>query len=230
MRLADVTVLHRPLYSIGEAARLLQIPAPTLRRWLEGASVKGVPYAPVIRPEATGEDWVTWGEFVESGLLREYRRKNVPLQRMRPFIEAARSRLQVPYPLAHLRPSVDHRTLVWGLQREIPTLDDRLRLVLARDDDQLQWADPVARYFDKVEFEPDQGVVQRIHPLGTASPVAIDPEVSFGIPQIRGVRTESVAESREAGGDWAEIAASWGLSEEEARAAVAWEESLRLAA
>ena len=40
-------------------------------------------YAPVIRPEPTGDDLVTWGEFVELGYLREYRRKGVPLQRLR---------------------------------------------------------------------------------------------------------------------------------------------------
>lgn len=226
----SVTVFDRPLYSTGEAARLLQVPPQTLRRWLEGITVGGTSYPPVLRSEPTGIDAVTWGEFLEAGLLREYRLNRVPLQRMRPFIERARERLGVPYPLAHLRPAIDaDRSLVWDLQKEFP-LEDKLRLVLARDDDRLQWATPVERYFSKVEFDPVVVVARRVRPLGQASPVAIDPEVAFGLPQIRGIRTENIAESYYAGEDWNAIARTWGVSEEEARAAVAWEESLRLAA
>lgn len=47
---------------------------------------------------------VTWGEFVELGYLRQYRRKEVPFQRLRPVIEALRQEFGTPYPLAAAKP------------------------------------------------------------------------------------------------------------------------------
>jgi hypothetical protein len=54
-----VELLNRPMYSVGKAAKLLRMPSQTLRRWLEGTTVKGVAYLPVIREQPTGEDSVT---------------------------------------------------------------------------------------------------------------------------------------------------------------------------
>ena len=58
----------------------------------------------MIRDVPTGDDIVTWGEFVELGYLREYRRWGVPLQRLRPMIEELRREFATPYPLATARP------------------------------------------------------------------------------------------------------------------------------
>lgn len=222
-----LTVLDRPLYSYPEAARLLRVPTETLRRWLEGATRAGVVYPPVIRPEPTGSDAVTWGEFVEAGLLRGYRAKSMPLQKMRPFIEKAREQFQVPYPLAHFKPMIDDQKLVYELQQEAD-LSPELYLVNA-EDDQMLWAEPVSEFLEKVEFDPG-GSVKRFFPFGLSTPVVIDPEVSFGIPQIKGVRTELVAESVAAGESEDEAALSWGLGKSEVGAALQWERSLTVAA
>jgi hypothetical protein len=62
----SVAILERELYSLNQAARLLDMPPSTLGWWLEGRSK----YAPVLRPEPKGTTNVTWGEFVEAGFLR----------------------------------------------------------------------------------------------------------------------------------------------------------------
>lgn len=226
MARVSVAILNRPLYSIWEAALLLHVPSATLRRWLEGARVRGVSYPPVIRAEPTGVDDVTWGEFIEAGLLRGYRDKRVPLQKMRPFIERMRSEFSVPYPLAHFKPMVDNKQLVYTLQTETE-LDPALFLIRA-EGDQLFWAAPVQEFLETVDFDPES-VVIRLHPMGKAQPVAIDPELAFGIPQIRGIRTELIAESVEAGGIQ-EAVTSWGLTPAEVDAALVWESSLARAA
>lgn len=223
----SVSLLDRPIYSYAEAARLLQLPAQTLRRWMEGAKRAGKDYPPVIRAEPLGVDYLTWGEFVEAGLLLGYRQKHVSLQKMRPFIERMRVEQGIPYPLAHFKPLIDKKELVYELQQQT-LLDPRLYLVRA-EGDQMLLAPPVQEYLDRVDFDP-AGVVSRLRPSGRLSPVVIDPEVSFGIPQIKGVRTELVAESV-AGGETEEQAAlSWGLGLSEVRAALAWERSLKKAA
>lgn len=223
-----LSILDRPLYSYTEAARLLALPSQTLRRWLEGATREGVDYPPVIRPAPTGSDTVTWGEFVEAGLLRGYRKKNISLQKMRPFIERAREETGAPYPLAHLKPLImDRKKLVYQLQQET-LLDPALYLVQA-EEGQMLLAPPVKDFLERVDFDPS-GAVSRLFPLGLKRPVVIDPEVSFGVPQIKGIRTELVAESVAAGESREQAAISWGLGANEVDAALEWEGSLQKAA
>ena len=113
---SNVSILERPVYGIGEAAGLLGLRADRARAWLDGYERSGTPYAPVIRPERTGAEIVTWGEFVELGYLREYRRKDVALQRLRPVIQELRRALGTPYPLATAKPYVFDKELVLDLQ------------------------------------------------------------------------------------------------------------------
>jgi len=78
-----VSILERPVYGLAEAAGLLGLRPDRIRAWLDGYDRLGVRYNPVVREEPTNEDIVTWGEFVELGYLREYRRNGVPLQLVR---------------------------------------------------------------------------------------------------------------------------------------------------
>src|ERR1700733_14048085 len=70
----SVNVLDREMFTEAEAARLLRVPQRTLNYWLEGGEYRGRIYRPVIRVDPRGgHAVVTWAEFVEAGLLREYR-------------------------------------------------------------------------------------------------------------------------------------------------------------
>jgi hypothetical protein len=143
------------------------MPPQTLRRWLEGTTVKGTAYPPVIRAERTGADAVTWGAFVEAGFLREYRLKHIPLPKMRKFIDDARREFGVPYPLAHFRPMLDNRELVYKLQLEAD-LEPEFYLVRSLND-QLLLTDVVLEFLEKVEFSPDS-VIHRLRPGGREAP------------------------------------------------------------
>jgi len=220
--IAHVETLDRELYTVTEAARLLGVQAGKLRRWLDGFVVGDRFYEPVIRPERTGSNTVTWAEFVEAGFLDQYRSRRVSLQHMRPVIERMREEFGVPYPSAHFKPLVDTRSreLVLEFQREA-NLDEALTLVRLKGG-QLQWAEPVAAFLEQIDFDA-QGVVWRIRPLGKGSPVVIDPEVSFGIPQVRGVRTEIILESYADKGNLRQVADDWNLTIDEVQAALQWE-------
>ncbi len=73
----DPTLLKREMYAAAEAARLLNVAPSTLRYWLEGkAGRAGKDHLPVIRQEPQGAGAAaTWADFVEAGLLRQYRRE-----------------------------------------------------------------------------------------------------------------------------------------------------------
>lgn len=87
-----VSVLNRKMFTEAEAARLLRVAQGTLNYWLEGGQRRGKVYRPVIRVEPRGHrDIVTWAEFVEAGLLREYRRTySVPMAELRAFTDGVR--------------------------------------------------------------------------------------------------------------------------------------------
>jgi len=216
----DIAVLDRPLYTTADAARLLDMPPATLAWWLDGGVRSERVYEPVLRETPRTNSLVTWAEFVEARLLRGYRKAGVPLQSIRPFIARIREQFGIPYPLAHYRPLIDQQQLVYDLQRDVD-LDERLYLVRPGDGDQLQLAPPVEEFLRTVDLDEDK-VVTRVRPFGDESPLAIDPQVRFGQPQIRGVRAEVIAETADAEGE-AAAAEAWDLSIEDVRDAVRWQ-------
>lgn len=221
-----LSILERSVYGLSEAADLLGLRTDRARAWLDGYERMGVWYDPVIRVEHTGDDIVTWGEFVELGYLREYRRKGVPLQRLRPVIDALRQEFATPYPLATAQPYIYGKDLVLQLQEEneIPLA---IAIVVATGQT-IALADGAKRFLKKVEFDPPgDGVVRRLKPAGDASPVVIDPLVRFGRPAVEGVATERLWELHDAGESIELIAEAYDLAEEAVRAGVAYEEQQR---
>jgi uncharacterized protein (DUF433 family) len=202
--------LDKPVYQMNEAARLLRLPDKTLRRWIDGDRRFEKVIEPLIRPESTGDTNVTWGEFVEAGLLKGYRHRSLPIERLRPLIAGLRDRLGEPYPLAMARPLVaGGKELLWQEQMATDTPDSMLLVVRGGPEDgyQLVLGEIAREYVNRVEFEPPQtGVVARWYPVVENRRIVLDPRVSFGLPTINGVRTETLAELSEAGEPAYEIA------------------------
>ena len=189
------TLLDRAIYSYADVDRLNGLSPGTGKRWLEGHVRVGVFYEPVLRPEPTGANAVTWGEMVEARLLAEFRGR-VSLQRLRPAVVRLREEFG-NHPLAHASPflNVEGRELVRQVQNEV-SLDPQLQLVVVRND-QLMLDLRTQRFRDAVNYE--DGVVVYLRPTGRTPEVLMDPQRSFGQPSVRGVRTDVLAEDYRAG-------------------------------
>jgi uncharacterized protein (DUF433 family) len=220
--MSTLTTLERPVYGVGQAAALLGLRQDRVQWWLNGYERRGVVYPPVIREVSTDSDTVTWGEFVELGYLREYRRARVSLQHLRPVIDRLREEYGVRYPLAHAKPLIYDHQLVLKVQEEAGL--DRSLAIVIRSGQQLILAPEVEAYMQKVEFTDD--VVARIRPAGKTSPVVIDPDLAFGMPAIRGVATERIAELYRGGDSPAFLSETYELPVEDIRAAIAYETQL----
>lgn len=223
MEVGTAPPLAMPLCSYREAARALRVPPSTLWWWLDGRVREG--YEPVLRDAATGSDVVTWGEFVEAAYLREYRRRSVPLRRLRAFIAALRDELGLPHPLATRRPFI---AAGYGLVLELEERANQaggLRPIVADPTDgQLVLSYPAEAFLDKVEFaETGDMTALRWFPVGKRSPVVVDPELSGGAPTVRGIRTEALAELAADGLSVSVLADDYGLPETELRQALAYE-------
>ena len=191
-----VNLLDRPVYGMAQVDRLLALPGGTARRWIDGYERGGKQYPPVVRLDPTGDEIVTWGEFVETRLLSEYRSQGVPMVRMRPAVDRLRETYG-RYPLAHSRPFVSDRELVLSIQEDVG-LDKELRLVLVRNG-QLVLTDPAQNFFESAQFNQVSAVVERLRPVKDVPHVFLDPLRQFGEPVVRSVRTEIIAEQMRAG-------------------------------
>lgn len=226
VRIASVSILERAVYGTAEAARHLGLRPERAPAWLDGYRHSGAQHPPVIRESTTGDDVVTWGEFVELGYLREYRRQGVPLQRLRPVIDELRRDLQTQYPLATAQPYVLGRELVLAAQ-ERNDLPGPIAIVI-RSGQEVLLAEPANRFYRKAEFTvAGEGDVQRLRPAGPVSPVVIDPLVGFGRPTVDNVATERLWELYDAGEAVEEIAEGYKLPVDRVRSAIAYEEQLR---
>lgn len=196
-----VDLLDRPVYGLPQVDRLLGLRPGTSRRWIDGYTRSGKSYPPVVREAPTGNEIVTWGEFVETRLLSEYRDAGVPLVRMRPAVDALREELQVRYPLASARTWLDvhGRELVRKVQDQVD-LDQQLALVVVRTN-QVVWTAQAEDFRQSVEWTEDSPSAQPqlIRPAGDLQDVAIDPLRGFGEPVVRNVRTDVLAELFRAG-------------------------------
>lgn len=214
----SVHVLDRRLYEIRDAAALLRIPSSTLRYWLEGDGER----PPVLRQEPRGDASVSWGEFVEAGLLRSYRDERVSLQHLRHVIELLRQEFDTPYPLASQKPFIGpNRRLVLEIQRKAE-MPDEDGLVYEIATGQTILRDAVAGFLRTVEFDAHEQAA-RIRPLGAKSPVVLDPEYSFGDSTVGGIRTEVLREQVDAGEPIEQVAADYDLELPTVKAALAWE-------
>lgn len=219
-----ITALDRELYTVPQAARLLRVPSATLQWWLEGGPRGDHKYLPVLRPEPTGSRMLTWGEFVEAGYLREYRRTHrVPLPHLRKFIDLLRERQGVPYPLAHFQPFVgEGRKLVMQAQLDAGLPAEYWLFVPVSN--QIVLLPAADAFLEKVTFsEDDDQWAVRLHPDGKSSPVVFDPDYSFGEPTVRGIRTDALAELVEAGEPMDGVAEEYGLKLSDLKAALSYE-------
>jgi uncharacterized protein (DUF433 family) len=231
------SVLDEVVYQVNEAARFLRLPDKTLRRWLDGDWRHGEFTEPLIRPTATGSTDLTWGEFVEAGFLTQYRVRKLPIERLRPLLQELREELDTRYPLAEGRPlSRDGRKLLWRLQ-ERHGLERSLYLVVGglQEGYQLALTPVVEQFVEHVEFDPANiRPFDRWYPLGIGkSAIVLDPRRSFGLPNIKGIRTESIAELVAAGESARSVVRAFkpfGLSSADVREAVVFEHFLREAA
>jgi uncharacterized protein (DUF433 family)/DNA-binding transcriptional MerR regulator len=222
-----VSVLEREMYSEVEAARLLRVPPSTLHYWLEGGERRGKTYKPIVRAAPRGERVVTWAEFIEAGLLREYRREHqVPMSELREFIDLLRERTGIPYPLAHHRPYVADRQLVLDAQEEAGLDADFCLVAVVRG--QLILTPASQGFVQRVDWADDVAAAWR--PADEVdSPVRMDPNVRFGRPAVQGISTEALWEQAEAGESAEEVADAFDLTLGEVRWAIAYESAARAA-
>lgn len=227
---APEALLDQPLYGFSEVDRILKLAPGTSRRWIDGYRRGGKQYDPVVRESHTGDEAVTWGEYVETRLLSEYRGAGVPIIRLRPAVLRLREQFGTRYPLAHAKPWLEPegRDLVWVAQDDA-RLDRELCMVIYVGSGQLALAPAVERFTDAATFTEDGGAkVATSFDVPGFDGVSINPLLRFGSPAINGVRTRVLAEFLDAGDTAGDVADAYGLTPHQVETASRYEAHLSL--
>ncbi|MDP7729465.1 DUF433 domain-containing protein [Mycobacterium sp. TY813] len=223
-------MLDREVYLYAEVDRIIGLRNGTAKRWINGYERGGVDYKPILRVEARDTEWVTWGEFVEARIIAEFR-EQVKTRRLRSAIQALRDTYQIDYPLAHLRPylSAEATDLVIG-GAEVG-LDDAQMVVRTG---QMLLGDgwPLIERARLGIDERGESYVAELPADEDFPEIVINPQRLSGQPTIAGrrVAVATIAGMNKAGESVEDLAADYGLSIAQVRAAINYADKHRLAA
>ena len=225
----DSLRFESPLYTVGEAARIVDVPPSTFATWAKGytkrfASRPAVVGKPIITYRATDmarEATIPFVGLAEGMALAAIRRSGVPLQRIRPAILMLERELGIAYALASERLFTDGVELLFDYaERASRTRQDRVaseavrELVVVRSGQRV-FVDVVQEYLRKIEYASD-GYAQLIRlPAYRAARVVADPRRAFGAPifESGGARIDDVLQRFWAGESLADLSEEFGVPE-----------------
>lgn len=225
----DVTYFNTGIYPVRDAARLTNVSASRIRRWLRGYRYQWHGKTYTSRPLWQGQ-WppidrsIALGflDLIEIRFVDAFLRQGVSWTTLRRARERARELFDVSHPFCTNRFVSDGRDIFVELHRETgePSLVE-----LARR--QHVFTDIVKPFLKDLDFR-DGTDVARWWPLGRNRLVVLDPTRNFGRPIVaeRGVPTEVLARAAAASGSLAEVSRWFEILEREVRDAIDFEQQL----
>lgn len=224
--------LGRGLYLPAEAARLAQVDADRVRRWVRGYDhtnprtgerKHSPPLFPRERSDSSGRLLLTFLDLIEVCFVREFLKHGVSIHLVRKVQAEAQREFRVAHPFCVKRFETDGETIVERV-RDAEGVERIFDRGVTADRLMAEVFNPLLRTLD---YEGIAQEAQRWWPLGKAVPVVVDPERSSGeaIVSRAHVPTRVLFAAHAAGEPDERIAKWYGVSVEEVRAAIEFEQS-----
>lgn len=213
----DADVFTAPLYSLTEAARIVDTPVSTLHSWARGVSYKGVDgrqhsSTALITTTRPGRGAVVpFVGLAEAYVLAAFRRAGVPMQRIRPALVRLEAEFGLAAALTSERLKTDGAEVLWDYGRHSGDTELADELVVVRSG-QAVFRDVVARYLRTITYR--EGRVSVIRLPQYRPEVVVDPRRNFGAPMLasRAVRVVDVVDRVHAGESPESVADDYGLA------------------
>ena len=215
------------LYTAAEAARVVDVPYSTLASWAKGyvrrppgrRPVIGAPIVTAVAAERPGEPTIPFVGLVEALVLAAVRRSGVPMQRIRPALDALQSEIGVEHALASRKLYTDGAELLYdyGESRRGTTEGDRaLDLVVVRSGQRV-FVEIIQSYLHRITYGDDGYATVISVPAYELAEVVADPRRSFGAPIFErgGARVGDVLDRFWSGDSLQEAAAEFGVPVDE---------------
>lgn len=221
------TLLDRPTYNASEVGRLAGLKPDRVRRWLRGYSYShgGAVHRqePVIRRSPATPKYATFLELVDLLFVKEFLKEGISLQQLRRALSEAADLLGVSHFARQVFFTEGRR-----IHLEVGQKGGKALLQLQSGG---QWviAPVIVELAKRIEFDDASQLATRWYPRGETGRIVVDPAIAFGQPTIagHGIATAGVFDLYQAEGNDIEAVCSWwGLSRDEAEAAVEFERGL----
>jgi uncharacterized protein (DUF433 family) len=214
-----------PLYGIAEAAHYIAVPPSTFSTWAygyerkgpAGSQVRGKPVITAIQHPGRNRPVVPFVGLAEAYALAAFRKSGVPLQRIRPAVEALKRELGLKYALASRRLFTDGAEVLYDYAEnaaDTPEGASARELVVVRNDQRV-FAEVIENYLRRVEFANDGYALMIRLPQYRVADVRIDVEHAFGRPRFAqgGAKLEDVIDLFQAGEPLQTVAEEFGLAQ-----------------
>ena len=230
------SLLGEGLYTVSEAARILQMRTATVRRWAAGYSFGREGQKRFSRPliqlstvEGVDDVFLTFQNLIELLFIRLFYKEGVSLPTIRAAALEAQRDFNSKHPFAVKQFDTDGKGIFATL--EYRDVEGVAKSKVLKDLKLSQTVmDEIARpYFRNLEYS-NLGVV-RYYPLGADKGIVLDPKRSFGKPidERSGISTHVLYQMKRSGETNREIASWYGVSEKTVEIAVDYERLLRAA-
>ncbi len=154
-----------PLYTVADAARIVDVPASTLATWAKDyvrrfpnrPKVSGGPVITFQAPSRHNEPSIPFVGLAEALVLAAVRRSGVPMQRIRPALTSLEREIGVEHALASRRLFTDGAELLFDYgERQHDTVEGRSAqdLVVVRNGQRV-FVDVITEYLQRIQYGTD---------------------------------------------------------------------------
>lgn len=212
-----------PLYTIGQAASIVDVPTSTFANWVKGyrqhppgrSQVSGRPVLTCFVPDTPNGPSIPFIGLAEGLVLAAIRRSGVPMQRIRPALDALQQQIGVDHALASQRLYSDGAELLFDYTQHHGPGDERLAprtLVVVRNGQRV-FSEVVQQYLKMIRYGSDGYACVIKVPAYRDAEVVADPQRSFGSPVFErgGARVADVLERFWAGEPLSELCEEFGV-------------------
>lgn len=219
----DARRFETPLYTVADAARIVDVAPSTLATWAKGyvrksvgrPDVVGAPIISYLPTTHLKEPTIPFVGLAEAMVLAAVRRSGVPMQRIRPALDEIQRSIGVDHALASKRLYTDGAELMFDFAEQRADSEDgqaARQLVVVRSGQRV-FAEVIEAYLRRIEYG-DDGYASLIHvPAYERAQVVADPTRAFGAPIFErgGARVDDVLQRFWVGESLDELSEEFGV-------------------
>lgn len=189
---SDVMRLEQPIYTVAEAATVVDVPSSTMASWTKGYRRSpadgppdiGVPMIASVPSEGRGWPTIPFIGAAEALVVAAVRHQGVPMQRAMPVLELLANELGIKHPLASRQLRNDGAAILCDFGSKLPdSRAGRTAMEFIRQrGEECTFSDAVADYLERIDYAADDlAELIRVPPFKGGEVVA-DPRRSSGAP------------------------------------------------
>ena len=200
-----------PLYSQSEVAQIIRATPSTVQRWTTGYSDGSTQRAPLVTGVDRGRGFtVPFIGLTEAFVINAFRKAGLPMQRIRPAVEALQRELGLEYALASNRLRTDGVEVLLHSDDEL----DR-RLIVVRNG-QAAFSEVVDQYLKSIDFGTLYAERLRL-PQYPGLNVTVQPTINGGQPTLadRGIAVADVLGRIRSGESPTDVAIDYGVAHDD---------------